>query len=104
MRVVAVPVVSRQRWAPRSRKWLTTLIAVEVVPGPSHLSVRRLARVVGHVDAMKHFLSATFAPMSRKNCRDNLMPVTVAEAWFIRDPYKKRSSASTLGDTWEHLI
>ena len=44
------------------------------------LSCLSLARVVAQVEAMKHFLSATAAPISAKYCLDNLMPVTAVEA------------------------
>ena len=67
-------------------------------------SVRSFALVSGHVDVMKHLLSATFAPTSAKYCRDMFMPRTAVAACPCLLAYKKRSSASTLGFTCLALI
>ena len=78
------------------------MVLVLGVWGPSkagHWSCRSLALVVGQVDAIIHFLSATAAPMSAKNCLDICMPLTAVEACLMRVAYKKRSSARTLGMT-----
>ena len=64
-----------------------------------HLSCLSLALVVAHVEATKHFLSATFAPMSWKNCRESCIPLTIADACFSLQAYRNRSSARIRGTT-----
>ena len=70
----------------------------------AHVSVRSFALVSGHVEVIKHLLSATFAPTSAKYCRDMFMPRTAVAACPCLLAYKKRSSASTLGFTCLVLI
>ena len=65
----------------------------------SHLSVRSLCLVAGQVEATKHLLSATFAPMSTKYCLDRRIPCTAVEACLSLAAYRNRSSARTLGTT-----
>ena len=78
---------------------LSTLGAVWLVAMVAQVMVRSLALVAVHVEVTKHLLSATFAPMSAKNCLERFMPCTVAEACLSLLAYMKRSSARTLGST-----
>ena len=99
--VLAAFLLSRLTCAPRSLKCVTTC---SLVPLSSHVICLSFALVVGHVDARKHFLSATLAPMSWKYALESCMPVAAVFAWLSRLAGMNRSSASTLGVRWFALM